>query len=71
MAYRKKSVDINDELLAEVQRALQTSTLRETVEEAFREVLRQQARREEVQALRKMDGLDLANAGIMAGAWRS
>ena len=71
MGYRKSRVEINDELLAEVQRSLQTSTLRETAEEAFREVLRQQARREEVQALRQMEGMDLADAGIMAGAWRS
>lgn len=71
MGYRKTRVDINSELLIEVQRALETSTIRETVEEAFREVLRHRARTEEVRVLRQMDGLDLAEAGVMAGAWRS
>jgi len=34
-------------------------------------VLRDQARRAEVQALRGMDGLQLNDPDVMAGAWRS
>ncbi len=68
---RKTSVEINEELLSAVQRALSTTTIRDTIEEAFREVLRAQARREEVEALSAMNGMDLADPDVMAGAWRS
>jgi len=67
---RKTSVEINEELLAAVQRALSTATIKDTIEEAFREVLRVEARREEVAALAAMSALDLSNSSLMAGAWR-
>ncbi len=67
---RKTSVEINEELLMAVQRALSTATIKDTIEEAFREVLKAEARREEVAALAVMSGLDLANSSLMAGAWR-
>jgi len=70
MSVRKTSVEINQELLTAVQRVLSTSTLRETIEEAFREILRAEARREEVEALSSMKGMDLADQGVMAKAWR-
>jgi len=66
----KTSVEINEELLMAVQRALSTATIKDTIEEAFREVLKAEARREEVAALTAMSGLDLANSSLMAGAWR-
>jgi Arc/MetJ family transcription regulator len=67
---RKTSVEINEELLASVQRVLSTTTIKDTIEEAFREVLRAEARREEVDALVAMSGLDLSDAALMTGAWR-
>ena len=67
---RKTSVEINEELLASVQRVLSTTTIKDTIEEAFREVLRAEARREEVEALAAMSGLDLSDAALMTGAWR-
>jgi len=70
MATRKTSVEIDEELLAATRSVLATKTVRETIEEAFREVLRGVARREEVRVLSEMDGLDLANPEIMAQAWR-
>jgi Arc/MetJ family transcription regulator len=70
MSSRKTSVEINEDLLSAVQRVLATSTIKETIEEAFREVLRAEARREEVEALSTMKGLDLADPEVMAGAWR-
>jgi len=70
MSTRKTSVEINEDLLAAVQRVLATATIKDTIEEAFREVLRAEARREEVEALTTMDGLDLADPEVMAGAWR-
>ncbi len=70
MGARKTSVEINEELLAAVQEILATATVKETVEQAFREVIRAQARRKEVTALTTMTGMDLADPEIMAGAWR-
>jgi Arc/MetJ family transcription regulator len=67
---RKTSVEINEELLVAVQRALSTTTIKDTIEEAFREVLRAEARREEVEALTAMSGLDLSNTDLMTTAWR-
>lgn len=71
MSIRKTSVEINEELLAAVQRVLSTATIKDTIEEAFREILKAEARREEVEALSTMQGMDLADEEIMSGAWRS
>ncbi len=71
MSTRKTSVEIDEELLASVRRVLSTATLKDTIEEAFREVLRAEARREEVLALSEMQGMDLSDGEVMAGAWRS
>ena len=68
--HRKTSLKISEELLTEVQRILATKTVRETVEAAFVEIIRAQARRDEVAALATMEGSDLGNPEIMAGAWR-
>ena len=71
MSLRKTSVEINEELLAAVQQVLSTATLKETIDAAFREILRVAARREEVEALSTMQDLDLMDPTVMAGAWRS
>jgi Arc/MetJ family transcription regulator len=71
MGIRKTSVEINEELFQSVKEILETKTIKETVEEAFLEVLRAEARRQEVAALTSMVDLDLADPEIMAGAWRS
>ena len=71
MSTRKTSVEINEELLTAVQRVLSTATLKDTIEQAFQEVLKAEARREEVQALATMQGMDLADDEVMAGAWRT
>jgi Arc/MetJ family transcription regulator len=68
---RKTSVEIDVELLRAVQEILETSTLRETVEQAFLEVLKAEARRQEIEELTSMAMLDLADPEVMAGAWRS
>lgn len=68
---RKTSVEINEELLSAVKRILATATVKETIEKAFLEVLRAAARREEVEALSNMSGMDLADDDVMAGAWRA
>ena len=68
---RKTSVIIDDRLLEQVRGLLGTASIRETIDCALREILRAEARRQEVAALSEMDGLDLANEEIMARAWRS
>ncbi len=71
MSTRKTSVEINEELLTSVQRILSTATLKDTIEQAFQEVLKAEARREEVEALATMSGMDLVDEEVMAGAWRT
>jgi Arc/MetJ family transcription regulator len=68
---RKTSVEINEELLTSVQRILSTATLKDTIEQAFQEILKAEARREEVEALSTMSGMDLVDEKVMAGAWRT
>jgi len=71
MGTRETSVEIDEDLLEAAKRILETTTVRDTVEEAFREVARVEARRKEVETLTRMNVLDLADPDIMAGAWRS
>jgi len=68
---RKTSVEIDDQLIERARVLLGTSSIKETIDGALREVIRREARREEVRALAEMDGLDLSEDRIMAGAWRS
>ncbi len=68
---RKTSVDIDDHLIDQVRGLLGTSSIKETIDRALREVVRSEARRQEIRALADMDGLDLADEQVMAGAWRS
>ena len=68
---KKTSVVIDDRLLEQVQGLLGTRSIRDTIDTALREIVRNEARRQEIAALSEMDGLDLANEEIMARAWRS
>ena len=67
---RKTSVEVDHGLIEQVQLLLGTSSIKDTIDTALREVLRSEARRREIEALTRMDGLDLADEEIMAGAWR-
>jgi Arc/MetJ family transcription regulator len=67
---RKTSIAIDEQLLEAARKALETKTVRETVEKALLEVVRARARRLEVAALTRMDGTDLADPKVMKGAWR-
>lgn len=49
---------------------LGTSSIKDTIDEALREVERHEARRQEIQALIGMEGLDLADKKVMAATWR-
>ena len=68
---RKTSVDIDNDLMEQARSVLGTSSIKATIDAALREVLRAEARRQEIRALSRMDGLDLANEDVMAKAWRS
>lgn len=68
---RKTSVDIDDRLIDQVRDVLGTSSIKETIDGALREVMRGEARRREIEALSAMDGLDLADEQVMEKAWRS
>lgn len=70
MSTRKTSVVIDEDILAAAQEALRTATVRETIERALLEVVRARARRRETAALARMEGMDLADPGVMGGAWR-
>ena len=70
MAGRKTSVMIDEDLLTAVQEALDTRTLKDTIEQAFLEILRAKARQEEVEALSTMSGMDLDDDQVMSRAWR-
>lgn len=61
---------IDDELIDRVRILLGTSSIRETIDEALREVERREARRQEIRALVEMDGLDLHDPEVMSKAWR-
>lgn len=67
----KTSVDIDSDLLERARSLLGTSSIKETIHCALREIVRAEARRQEVAALVAMDGLDLADREIMKNAWRS
>lgn len=71
MAVKKTSVEIDEQLFDNVRRILGTRTLKETVQQAFLAVLRERARRQEIEALSTMRGMDLDDPEVMASAWRT
>ena len=68
--FRKTTLEVDEALFRQAQAVLGTRGLKATVHRAFQEVLATAARREAVRQLREMDGLDLDNEEVMAGAWR-
>ena len=67
----KITVEIDEGLIQQARRMLGTSSVEETIDAALREVLGSDARRQEINVLTEMDGLDLTNKEVMAKAWRS
>ena len=68
---RKTSVDIDERLIEQAKSLLGAASIKETIDSALREVVRRDARRQEIRALAEMDGLDLSDGEVMAKAWRS
>jgi len=71
MSTRKTSVAIDESLLEEARDILRTDSIKDTVNRALLEVVRTQTRREEVEAMSVMEGLELNNDEVMEGAWRN
>lgn len=67
---RKTTIAIDENAAAEASRVLGTKGLTETVNRSMREVVAMAARRRFVDRLRRMDGMDLDDPDVMAGAWR-
>jgi Arc/MetJ family transcription regulator len=69
MASRKTTITVDDDLIAQAGTILGTSGITATIDEALRRVLVSEARKRMIERLRTMDGLDLDNPEVMAGAW--
>ncbi|HLZ48829.1 MAG TPA: hypothetical protein VKR80_09300 [Candidatus Limnocylindria bacterium] len=67
---RVTTLAIDERKYAEVKAVLGTSTLKDTVDRSFDEVLVRAARGRSVERLRNMDGLDLDQRAVMEKAWR-
>lgn len=67
---RKTTIVIDDELVAQAKEALGTRGLKETIDAALLEAVKAQARREHVERLRTMRGLDLDKPEVIDRAWR-
>jgi Arc/MetJ family transcription regulator len=66
----KRLVDIDDDLLREAATVLDAKTMKETVNSALEAVVLAAHRRRHAAQLVSMEGLDLDDPKVMAGAWR-
>lgn len=66
----KRLVDVDDDLLEQARSTLNTGTMKETVNVALAEAVNAALRRSHIQRLIDREGLDLADADVMAGVWR-
>ena len=63
-------VEIDPELLDSAKDILGTTTIRETVDRALREVVRTKAIRDHLIQMHTLEGLDLDDPDVMGQAWR-
>lgn len=61
---------VNDELVRQASEILGTTGLKPTIDRALEEIIQLHARREAIDQLREMRGLDLDNDEVMQRAWR-
>lgn len=66
----KKLIDIDEDTLAHATQLLGAATMKDTVNRALLEVVLLAERRAHADRLVGMQGLDLDDEHIMAGAWR-
>ena len=69
-AMHKTTLDIDEDLLARASAILGTRGLKATVQRALEEVVAREARRRFAERLQAMEGLELDDPDVMAGAWR-
>ncbi|TAK23965.1 MAG: type II toxin-antitoxin system VapB family antitoxin [Chloroflexota bacterium] len=67
---RKTTIEIDDDLLAQAEVILGTKGIKATVHRALDDVVRRELRLQLLERLKRMDGLDLDDPEVMAGAWR-
>ena len=67
---RRTLVEIDPDLLDAAKTALGTTTIKDTVDRALREVVRAQVTAEHLRDMRSLEGLDLDDPEVMAQAWR-
>ena len=61
---------LDERKLAKARRLLRTKGIKDTIEAALDEVIAYEARRQAVEQLRNLEGLDLDDPKVMARAWR-
>jgi Arc/MetJ family transcription regulator len=66
----KTTLEVDEELVARAGAILGTRGLKATVQRALEEVVAREARRCFAERLLTMEGLDLDDPEVMAGAWR-
>ncbi len=67
---RLTTLAIDERKYAEVKAVLGTTTLKDTVDRSFDEVLVRAARTRSIERLRNMEGIDLDKPSVMEKAWR-
>jgi Arc/MetJ family transcription regulator len=67
---RRTLVEIDPDLLDAAKTSLGTTTIKETVDRALREVVRANVTAEHLRDMRSLEGLDLDDPEVMAQAWR-
>jgi Arc/MetJ family transcription regulator len=70
MSRRRTLVEIDPELLDAAKSFLGTTTIKDTIDRALREIVRSQVTGEHLRDMRTLEGLDLDDPEVMAQAWR-
>lgn len=66
----KTTLVLDEAKLRRARKVLGTKGIKDTIDRALDEVLALAARRRLVEKLRRMEGIDLDDPKVMAGAWR-
>ena len=66
----KRLIDIDDDLLERARSATGATTMKDTVNAALRHIVESELRLRHLRRLQNLDGMDLADDAIMAGARR-
>jgi Arc/MetJ family transcription regulator len=66
----RTTIEIDEKKLSRARRILGTKGIKDTLEKALDEVLAMEVRKKAVARLIALEGIDLADADVMDGAWR-